>query len=395
MEMTGMYLRAMEQDTLAGEPNSSPMWAGIRVLTDTTFRYKLVNGAVLGDLREEGYNDMFVALCAAYDPYAPHAAACRSDLNAEILNTWEPQRQPDGSWSAVAGLYASPGFNSSFPDVSAIEPGTVTVAPGSVAVTISGGTWNPSWFSDPGNTSEFFSVYTPTDYTTRDSVTYVATYVDSTHLQLNQPYVDACSTGTNSCSGRQWILSSNGNGSAWVGFGIQPFMLGIDGDFFLQAYYGLSADPNHAYASTAALVKGYVSDVANWIVEHGYDPATRGLRYGVGFGVCNPGTIAQGCLDDTTPARELTPEAMGALVSAYALAPNPTLLGSIDNLFSALYAKYRSDPGYDGTYAQDLDPLNSGYFWGTDNAKWNGFFWGMGRTAGWLSARQGATLPVR
>jgi hypothetical protein len=64
-------------------------------------------------------------------------------------------------------------------------------------------------------------------------------------------------------------------------------------------------------------------------------------------------------------------------------------------LFSAVYAKYPTDPGYDGTYAQDMDPLNSGFFWGTMNPKWFGFFWGMGRNAAWLGARQSGAAPVQ
>jgi hypothetical protein len=42
-----------------------------------------------------------------------------------------------------------------------------------------------------------------------------------------------------------------------------------------------------------------------------------------------------------------------------------------------------------------MDPLNSGFFWGTLNPKWLGFFWGMGRNAAWLGARQNAPAAVQ
>ena len=390
--MTGLFLRAIDQDSINGVAGSSLMWPGLREEIDTGYRYALnvqsANNKLTGDLRETAYNAMYVALCAAYDPDLVHAAACRSDLNTSILTTWKQQRQPDGSWQAFAGSYSS--ISSTFAGMNTVN-GTVTVAPGSNIVTIQGGTWSPSWFP-----AEFQSMANPMDYTTRDSNYYNATYVDGTHIQLDRVYGDTCGSV---CSGRQWVIATGAPGTQWIGFGTQPFMLGITGQFFNQSYLALSQDTQ--YAATAALVKSYVVDVANWLTTTGTYAPARGLWYGVGFGVCtgtNPAMLA--CYSNSSPSdingsRELSPEVLGALAMGYSYAPSAGLQAAIDNLFSAVYAKYPTDPGYDGTYAQDMDPLNSGFFWGTMNPKWLGFFWGMGRNAAWLGARQSGPAAVQ
>ena len=376
--LTGMFLRAIDQDTVAGARNSSPMWPGIRALVDQSFLYnvKIWNqyNSIIVDLRETAYNVLYVAMCAAYDPDAAHAAICRSAVNGSINTMWKCQRQPDGHWQGLAYQYGSEALGGGL-------PGLAAVTPGSNIVTISGGNWDPSWFP-----TQFFSVYNATDYTTRDSTYYNATYVDATHIQLDRAYADNCLAGRNSCMNRQWLL-----GNGWIGFGTQPFMLGIAGHAFNQAFIALSMDPQ--YATTAALAKSYVVDAGKWIAKStldgtgGTDPETRGAFYGVGYGVCTPGTMANSCRVDPVASRENMGEALGLLGLAYAYAPSPALQTAIDNVFTAAYAKNPSDPGYDGTYAQELDPLNNGAFWNTNNGKWLGFFWGMGRNAAYLGVR--------
>jgi hypothetical protein len=180
-------------------------------------------------------------------------------------------------------------------------------------------------------------------------------------------------------------------------------MLGIAGHWFNQAFIALSRDP--VYASEAALAFSYLLDVAHWVSKStldqtgGTDPATRGALYGVGFGVCTPGTDSNGCrcgpnninCASDYASRENMGEALGSLSSAYSYSPSPSLLAALDNVFSAGYAKFPPDPGYDGTYLLDLDT----FFLGTNNAKWLGFFFGMGRNGGFLSSRQGGlTAPL-
>jgi hypothetical protein len=381
---TGLFLRAIDQDDVNGVPGSSPMWPGLRSEVDNGYRYvmntQMALNVLTGDLRETAYNDMYVALCAAYDPNAAHAAQCRSDLNNSIQNTWKSQRQPDGSWQAFSGEYAS--IPTEFPIISSGTSGTVSVTPGSNIVTIQGSTWSPSWFP-----AEFLSIGNPMNYGTRDAKYYNATYIDSTHIQLDRPYSDPCG---NLCSGRQWVMSTGTPGTQWIAFGVQPFMLGITGQFFNQAHIALGMDPQ--YSTSAALVKSYVGDAANWLSTTGTETVSRGLWYGVGFGICAQPNLSRSCYSNSDPndyvgARELSPEVLGAMAMGYSYAPSSALQAAVDNLFSAVYAKNPSDPGYDGTYAQDMDPLNRGFFWQTLNPKWFGFFWGMGRNAAWLSTR--------
>jgi hypothetical protein len=166
-------------------------------------------------------------------------------------------------------------------------------------------------------------------------------------------------------------------------------MLGILGQFFNQAYIGLSMDPQ--YASTAALAKSYVVDVTNWITTKGVQPSTRGLWYGVGAGVCEaPNPTEPSCASpDAIQSRDLTPETLGTLAAGYSYNPSPALRARIDDLYSAVYAKYPTDPGYDGLYSTGIE----GYYISTQNPKWQGFFFGMGRNAAWPSARQGGLGP--
>jgi hypothetical protein len=392
--LTGMYLRAIDQDSSAGVPNSSPMWAGLRLVTDGVFRNPSNLTSHIGDLRENSFLAMYIALCAAYDPDPVHAASCRADVAALIDNVWKPERFSDGSWKAFAGNYTN--AVTVWPDSNFVGYLTVTVQPGSNVVTLSGGTWDPTWF--PSGTN-FQTLYDFNNHSTVDSGLYQATYVDSTHLTISPAYADNCTSSGNSCSGRTWVAAGP---NVFIGFGTQPYMLGIAGHWFNQAALALSLDPT-TYATELALAQSYLSDAANWVSKPaldgsgGSDPATRGALYAVGFGLCTPGNDSNGCrcgpnnpsCGGVIASRENVGEALGSLAIAYANAPNPSLLGALDNLFSANFARNPGDPGYDGTYASDLD----GFFLQVNNPKWFGFFWGMGRNADYLSARQGGLLP--
>jgi hypothetical protein len=376
--VTGLYLRALDQDDVAGAPGSSPMWVGLRAETDRQYRADIrrdsTNGLIVGDIRESGYSYSFVALCAAYYPDPIYATTCRADVNTAMTKIWTPERQADGSWQGVYGGDIAVPNNW----IGANATGTVTVVPGSPTVTLTGGTWTASHFP-----AHFFSVGDPWDSTTRDSSYYNATYVDPTHIQLDRPYSEPCAPR---CSGRQWIT-----GPTWVGFGTQPFMLGILGQFFQQAYIALNMDPQ--YAATAALAKSYLIDATNWITTAGVQTSRRGLWYGVGVGVCiGPNPAEPSCASpDTGQTRSLNPEVLGTVALGYLLSPNPALKVRIDDLYSAVYAKYPADPGYDGLYLSSMDLY--GYNYTTQNPKWQGFFFGMGRNAAWPSARQGGLRP--
>jgi hypothetical protein len=401
--MAGLFARAIDQDMESGMPGSSPMWPGLRTLVDGAFRYTMnaaANGnVVITDLRENSYNDLFVAMDAALDPDDSRRAQLRADLSNSLVKRWQAQRQPDGHWQAIAGTWTNLSEGNNINETG--HQCTVTVTQGSTDVLMenqgSGCAFQSSWFTDTcasGPCAEFFTLQNPFDSSTWDPQTpiYIATFVDGTRIKLDPPY------GGDSNNGRSWILSSDrtaGSGHAWIGFGTQPFMLGITTQLFYFMHNAFSMDP--AYDTQADLAKSFAVDASLWIANNGVDAATRGAFYGVGFGQCNPGTDTNGCrcgpanLNCTTAeaSRENMGEALGAMALGYAYSGNPGLADAIDNVFSATYAKFPTDARYDGIYARDLDPFNSGFFWGTNNGKWNGFFWGTGRGQNWLSARQG------
>jgi hypothetical protein len=398
--MTGMFLRALDQDSVAGSPGSSPMWPGIRQYIDLAFRYTMngrdSGGTVVADLRENSYNDMFVALDALLDPDATRASQIRSEL-ATALTYWGQQRQSDGHWQAFTGSWTNVLVGNAFNEVPSTC--TVTVTNGSTAVTMqgSGCTWSSSWFTDmcSGNPcAEFFSLGNPFVSSSRDGQFYLATYTNSSTITLSQAYQGATT------SGRNWVISSDGTtGSdhAWIGFGTQPFMQGINGWMFAFMYDAFALDSS--YTSQATQAKGYVVDAANWISKAatdgtgGTDPLTRGAFYGVGFGQCTPGNDSNGCrcgpnnmnCATANASRENMGEALGELAQAYIYSPTSGLQTAVDSVYSACYAKFPTDPGYDGTYCNDYD----GFFLNTNNGKWLGFMLGVGRNAGWPAARGG------
>jgi hypothetical protein len=374
VSLTGLYLRAIDQDDTLGSLGASPMWAGLKSETDHLYRQDIARDTSanipVGDIREAGYSYSFVALCAAYFPDPAYAATCRADVDATITKIWSRQRQADGSWQ---GMY---GTDITVPTtwMGTNATGTVTVTPGSPVVTLAGGTWIPSHFP-----AHFVTVADPWNPATRDNGYYNATYIDSTHIQLDRPYSDACAP---QCSGRHWAA-----GTSYIGFGTQPFMLGILGEFFHLAYVALRLDAQ--YAMSAGLAKSYLADVTNWLTTTGVQQGRRGLWYMVGAGICggvNP-TDPNCASPDTQQTRSLNPEALGTVALGYLDNPSPALKARIDDLYSAVYAKYPTDPGYDGIYLSSMDL--GGFNYTTENPKWQGFFYGMGRNAAWPSARQG------
>jgi hypothetical protein len=376
--VTGLYLRAIDQDNTLGSPGASPMWAGLKNETDNFYRQDIhrdsTNGEIVGDIRESGYSYSFVALCAAYFPDPVYAATCRADVNTAITQVLAKQRQSDGSWQGVYG--SDVGVPNNW--IGQTASGTVTVTPGSATVTLTGATWSASHFP-----AHFFTVGDPWNPATRDNGYYNATYIDATHIQLDRPYSDNC---TPQCSGRYWI-----DGTTYCGFGTQPFMLGIMGEFFHQAYIALSMDPQ--YASPAAQAKSYLADATNWLTSTGVQESRRGLWYMAGAGICagaNP--VDPNCTSPDIPqTRSLNAEVLGTLAFGYLDHPSAALKARIDDLYSAVYAKYPTDPGYDGIYLSSMDLAGFNYI--TQNPKWQGFFYGMGRNAAWPSARQGGLRP--
>jgi hypothetical protein len=183
-------------------------------------------------------------------------------------------------------------------------------------------------------------------------------------------------------------------------------MLGITGDWFAVAKKGLDLDPR--YSAESALAQSYLIDTARWISKStldgsgGAQPSSGGVFYGVKFGVCTPGTHANGCQCGSNngscatidASRQIAGEALGDLaLGVLASGNDPTLQTPATALFAACYAKYAGNPGYDGHYCSEIDPVG-GFQYGTVNAKYFGFQAGIGRNASFMSAIQGGLLAA-
>ena len=235
----------------------------------------------------------------------------------------------------------------------------------------------------------FTSFYGSNNGTTRDQNVYQAVLVDSTHALLTSPYIDNCSAGGNSCSGRDWMICTGAPGSQWCGFGTQGFMLGITGDMFYHYMQGFARDMG-TYSADYFLAESYLIDAANWVVKPtangtgGVDvnvdgSGLKGAQYGTGFSICTPGAVdgSDGCrLTDISASRTNLMEAGGALALAYSYAPTGLLKANIDAIFGPAWAVNPGDIGYDGFPASSCNPAFL-----LISPKWPGFCLGNGRNA--------------
>lgn len=327
----------------------------------------------IGDIRENAYELAFVSLCALYDPDSSVRAQCLAQIIQEIDNRWSPRRQPDGHWDFLALGFSTWNGNAT---------GTVAVVNGGTTVTGTGVNWDaPTVAANP----HFWTTDNPNGLsTTGDQTYYTATYVDATHLTISPAYQGVTQ------SGRQWMLSPT-----WVGYGTQPFILGIAGFAFRLARLAFVAAGDTAHAATMAT---WIQGVGDWVesTSGGYQSARRGLWYGVGFQVCNPpvagGTNVCESPDGVEGTRYLNGEIMNAISTTYLLSPNGTRLTAGDNLFSAVFADTASDPGYDGTWVTELEPTS--FAFANGKSKNFGFFWGIGGATMWGAARVGGVQPA-
>jgi hypothetical protein len=401
LALTGMYLRALDRDALAGTPGASTIWPGLYYLIMNTSYlngWYSGNGAsaahVIGDLRESSYALMYLSLCARYDPNSTRANACRSTLNSSITGTdpytgysgWAPQVFPDGAFRAMANCCAN------------VSGPYVTIGTGSPCAA---GQPCVSGINLGAASTALFQSGHPLSYSnTVDTNVVLATKVDASHVQLSS-YIDNC-TLLGGCSGRQYVL--NTDTASWNGTGVQPYMQGIAAVAFHFCYLALNMEPS--YSTNANLCKFWVTGAVAWNLAHGVNSSQRALLYGVGYGQCpelDGVTYNLSCYSNANPgdlagARELIPETIGAMSWAYLDNPSPGMLAAVDNLYSAGFAKYPGNPGRDSVYDNGMDLATSsssgGSFFAGRNPKWHGFFWGVGRSASWLSARQGGLAPA-
>jgi len=186
----------------------------------------------------------------------------------------------------------------------------------------------------------------------------------------------------------------------WVGPTVQPFMLGITSNAMrLAAYAFVNSGSSPPYDATLAATVNttWLPGLATFLGTTAFDTDShagipdRGPWYGVGGAACESPygpTANVDCSGGSTAAeiRALSPELMHSFTTAYCLNHDSNTLAYGENYFSAMFAKFSGEIGYDTVYVSDWDI--SGFFWGLYNGKWWGFFWGFGDNESWLSGRQ-------
>lgn len=383
---TGLYLYALD-----GHPET---WPWLRAMLGNFYYFVGIGalGPSAESVREGGYNLAFIALAALYDPDATAKATALAALQQDV-DAWISQQWPDGSWRDLF-----PGAHNSEDDLWRVgAASTVSVTHGATTVIGNGTNWQQSWFASGStdcNGSPCAHLWTADSGPshrrpvplTGDGTIYTATWVSTTQLTLDRPYEGVTDTA------KFWGLDSAG---AWLGWGTQPFMMGVAARGMAYAYRALSAadDITRANGAKQALV-----NAVNWIRTHGYQPDVRGMWYGVGYGICGDPPSLSGpssCIGD----RSLSGETMGAIADAYRVAPTSTLLNFGDNLMGAMWGKGSVGPQADGQYLSEFDA--GGWWYGPDlatcsgsnppsncnNGKWFGFHWGFGGAPAWLGAR--------
>ena len=238
----------------------------------------------------------------------------------------------------------------------------------------------------------------PKDNLGGDCTTFkIVSLTDATHIQLdrngNDPSAPSCLIG----SGRGYQFGTQ------LGWGTQPFMMGVVGAAMDYAYQALLGFDN----TTALVARGYALDAANWIINSGtigtyMGTVYNGLDYAVNFANCTTSTQIfnnPNCsqIDGTGSAanvqgiRYLNMEVMHAFTAAYAFQPNPAFLTAVNTLYGAAFGGL-GGPFADSNYLY-LYLDNGSFDWNTNKAKTLGFGPGWGLLGSWPAA-QFTILPA-
>jgi hypothetical protein len=339
----------------------------------------------IGDIREDAYRLSMTSYCALFDPNFTMRSTCKTALSSSMNNLWNLTQESDGSWKQFYGSQMSNTTGNS----------TVNLVNGSTAVSGNGTGWQTSQF--PTHIIFYPGTANPVNFAAQEPIYYTATFVDSTHLTLDKPY-----QGTSGTKG--WAIGYAPGASSAVGWGTQPFIIGILGlafNFMSQAI--ADTDPTNS-----ALARQYVIDIANWEKNVGYRPAVKGMEYFAGSVDCMPPideswTWCNGA-ESPTSSRTLSAESLRSVMLAYSYSGDSALKTFGDLLYNAMYGKAGYCPSGstvcvpDGQYITDLDDGLGWYMIGTPPIgqahKWFGMFFGIGAGADWPAYRVGGAQPT-
>ncbi len=369
----GLNLRAHEL-----EGTEADMWPGLRTISDAMMQQLNgtdKNGAPgLWDTSEEAAHLAMVSYCALFDPDVTHRSTCKTAVSNSFANIWTPSQGPNGTWPHL--FYTASSWDAT---------SSATLATGLTTVTGSGTSWNASdfpatiWFTNqPANRP-------PNNYA-GDARVYTASFVDATHLILDQPY-----EGTSGAHG--WAMAP---GKAMLGWGVQPATIGLLASAFDLAAKALA----DTYPREAGLATQSNEDAANWIATYGYWPASKGL-YAYAQGINCQAPVAENntaCTGGNTAdaARALSATALRAVMRAYAENRDSRLRDLGDSLYNAMFAKPGTCPAGsslcvpDGVYLIGMD-YGGHMMTGAppEGNTWLGMFFGFNNLANWPAYRQG------
>jgi hypothetical protein len=242
MALAGVVLRALE------EGPGSPKWPGLRVIWQLANWWEALPGGDQGvDQRENGYAIGILGLCAIADPDSTQSNTCKASL-VSILPKWTSAKRADlgGSWGSFYLLnpYTSISENGG--------GGTVCVTHNSTSVTGSG--LSPDWSAINGqgtgwSLGTFWTFggdpsITPPTNAAGDSQTYAFTVTSPTSMTISPAYQGATACGRGYLIGYPQGGGSTASTAGFVGWGIQPYALGILGEGFFLAGDAISTyDP--------------------------------------------------------------------------------------------------------------------------------------------------------
>lgn len=347
--LTGLIWRAHE--------GRADMWPGLHALLDPlAASLQASTNTELADIREDAYVLAFVALAAKVDPDPAKRTTYKNAVLAALNNRWKPQRQPAGNWTVWSYGYQGQNTN---------PANSVNVTQGSNIIT--GNNVSGYWATDMKGYWIQLQGETAAYYTLPGS--------NNTQLVLDRPYAGATAT------------NRNYQMNVFVGYGTQPFMMGIVGTAF-SYIYKLTGNAD---------ARTFVVDAANWLQNVGTRMATRGLYYGRIYPPCEPDPdSAPNCTygSSSNPSviageRYLNAEVFNTFAQAYLINGTATLKNHGDLLFGAALGA-DGGPVTDSYWVNELDETIA-----TNKHKNLGFFFGYGFAASWPAARLGGVLPVQ
>ncbi len=400
---------------------------------------------LVGDLREDAYQFMWLAMAAKYDPDADQRTSFLASL-ATLLTREEACQEASGYYPSynyynlftpavtlTNGLKTGTGtgFTNNFCESIATGTGSVTngsatmtgtsipAVSGVQSISVSGlrsgqpFSWQGGW-SGSGSSVTLSGLWAGTS----GSVTWI-THSDQNHTMFADSQTDTQFNVANPCiynSSTSITLAKPWGGTTgaknWyrgnlVGAGMQPFMGGIKA---LEYYFA-------KLATTGATQTAYTTlgtEIAGWIKDTGYDSRSKGLFYGRGFGACEPPVnppgfdqstftsspafdySVSGCqygfgLGAVSAARALNSEAQNALRLVYEADPTTPNRDFGDNFYCAQWGDAAlttgglcTNNGFANDYATN-SALSAG--------KWYGFQFGVGMAHQWPAVRLGGVTP--